>query len=654
MVRSLRAWVAALALGFVGAGACNGPNHIFPTDGVSGASGEGGEADAAGVGAGAVSAGGSSAGSAGAAAGSGAGDQCAALSTDLASDTNNCGKCGHDCAALLHLGSTADVSCSSGKCVVPPTACAEGFAHCTTSPDDGCETDLRLPDHCGGCDTPCTAEAPLCTTNGCAASCPTATPTVCGQSCADLVSDPKHCGDCDKTCPGPVNGQATCSAKVCGVACLDGYTLCGAACLDTTTDPKNCGACAHDCGALPNVSAGATVQCVASKCVIPAAACSAGFAHCSATPDDGCEVDITSPNNCGKCGTKCPAGNPICTPGGCKNSCPASTPTLCGNTCSDLTSDAQHCSDCAKACPTTQICKDSKCGCDAGQHLCGSACKASDDITACGASCTKCTVPTGGSNTCDGTKCGTPSCPNGQQLCGNACIDNNKACNGSCLNNKFLCPDQICRDDTLLASCGQTCQPCAAKTNATATSCDGTSCGYTCNASFIECTNKNCGRIAWDFDTGTTQGWGTTLDSATESVDLSSAKSFNGSSSLAGRAVNGDFYHVFIESSLCSGQSTSVLGRRFTAEVLMDMTPTPGDGASGFPTPYLCLSWKDSSGTYTADNGCKIPDKSGWYKFVSNTLVTIPNLTAVRLEVMLSGGGWTGKMYVDDIQLVLE
>jgi hypothetical protein len=110
---------------------------------------------------------------------------------------------------------------------------------------------------------------------------------------------------------------------------------------------------------------------------------------------------------------------------------------------------------------------------------------------------------------------------------------------------------------------------------------------------------------------------------------------------------------VFIESPLCSGQATSVLGRRFTAEVLMDMTPTPGDGAGGFPSPYLCLSWKDSAGEYTSDNGCQAPDKAGWYKCVSNTLVTIPDLTAVRLEIML-GGGWTGTMYVDDIELMLE
>jgi hypothetical protein len=60
-----------------------------------------------------------------------------------------------------------------------------------------------------------------------------------------------------------------------------------------------------------------------------------------------------------------------------------------------------------------------------------------------------------------------------------------------------------------------------------------------------------------------------------------------------------------------------------------------------------------SAGDYTSDSGCKLPDQAGWYNFVSFNTVSITDLVAVRLEVML-GSGWQGRMYIDDIELVAE
>jgi len=323
-----------------------------------------------------------------------------------------------------------------------------------------------------------------CTNKVCGVACLSTFHGCPGTSICAAAEDAAHCGPMCQSCSGTTHGKGACVADKCAVACDTNYTLCDGSCLDTQSDLKNCGTCGNDCTALPNVNASATgIKCTAGKCGIPPAACISGYGHCSATPQDGCETDLTSTTNCNTCGTKCPAGNPICAPQGCTNSCGISVPTLCGSTCTDLTSDAQHCGDCATACPATQICKSKQCGCAANQNLCGSACKAATDITACGPNCTKCNVPTGGSITCDGTKCGTPTCPNGQQLCNNACIDNNQVCNGSCLGGKFACADGICRDITTVDSCGSSCQPCALQTGATA-ACNSGACKYTCNTGF--------------------------------------------------------------------------------------------------------------------------------------------------------------------------
>src|SRR5439155_8664464 len=74
-----------------------------------------------------------------------------ACSPSLLTDPKNCGACGHDCTALPNLRTTFGVGCSAGTCVIAPTSCAQGYAHCTTTADDGCETDVTKPVHCGGC-----------------------------------------------------------------------------------------------------------------------------------------------------------------------------------------------------------------------------------------------------------------------------------------------------------------------------------------------------------------------------------------------------------------------------------------------------------------------------------------------------------------------
>src|SRR5260370_4980358 len=70
-------------------------------------------------------------------------------------DPQDCGACGHHCTTLQNVVASAGVTCTAGKCMISPSACAPGYGHCTSDPDDGCETDLGSSDHSHPCATAC-------------------------------------------------------------------------------------------------------------------------------------------------------------------------------------------------------------------------------------------------------------------------------------------------------------------------------------------------------------------------------------------------------------------------------------------------------------------------------------------------------------------
>ena len=240
-------------------------------------------------------------------------DMCGTSCVNLKTDAKNCGTCGHDCSGLPNVKPGATVTCQAGICSVPPSACATGFAHCSTNPEDGCEADLGRPGSCGQCGKTCVAPTALCTT--------TTNPPSCASSC---------------TTPTP--------------------TLCGTKCVEIQSDPSNCGLCGHNCTTLPNVKAGATgVECRSGACFVPPSACVSGFAHCpGAKPDDGCETSLTNTTNCGQCGKACVAPTGLCstTTGAptCASNCVAPAPTLCGAKCADTQSDPLNCGACNNNC----------------------------------------------------------------------------------------------------------------------------------------------------------------------------------------------------------------------------------------------------------------------------------------------------------------
>lgn len=70
--------------------------------------------------------------------------------TNLGTDKNNCGACGHVCS----LPHATAVTCSVGACEA--TACASGWGDCDGDSTNGCETDLdTTPYDCGNCGTDC-------------------------------------------------------------------------------------------------------------------------------------------------------------------------------------------------------------------------------------------------------------------------------------------------------------------------------------------------------------------------------------------------------------------------------------------------------------------------------------------------------------------
>ena len=205
--------------------------------------------------------------------------------------------CGKACYPCLfdHASGACD---SAGRCTMGQ--CAAGFADCNKDPSDGCEADLSSAANCLTCGSRCPAGT-VCTTTGCAATCPGGL-TTCNGRCADIASSATACGGCSP-CPSAPNGTSSCVSGRCEpITCAPGMTLCQVSdgkqlCVDTMNDPANCGACGRTCDG--NFTYG-MYTCAQGTCVNPA--CLPGWTSCGT---NNCTLVSFDSANCGSCGHAC-------------------------------------------------------------------------------------------------------------------------------------------------------------------------------------------------------------------------------------------------------------------------------------------------------------------------------------------------------------
>ena len=176
---------------------------------------------------------------------------CNGACVDTQGDVGNCGGCGQACALT-----SATPKCVEGLCRVE--ACDKGHADCDNVDTNGCEvTTDSDADHCGACGTSCDAVANgersckdgVCGIGSCAAGfadCDKKVQTGCEVS---IQTSPDHCGSCDTPCSAIPVGTPDCKAGKCVPVCPQGFADCDGTyengCEDDTrVDVKNCGTCA--------------------------------------------------------------------------------------------------------------------------------------------------------------------------------------------------------------------------------------------------------------------------------------------------------------------------------------------------------------------------------------------------------------------------
>lgn len=311
---------------------------------------------------------------------------------NLQNDRDNCGVCGNACPADT-LRETYE--CVEGHCTLrclayPMTLDCDGVV------DNGCETDPGTNDNCAAC----------------------------GDTCLDPA---KPCMD-----PGIVGVPPRCGCGAGETYCPDSYPQCP----DLKTNDYNCGGCGTRCdqsigndGGPP--PANAYYGCDDGQC--GAVKCNPNWANCDGDMANGCETNLFSQDDCGTCGTVCPAGTqckgdanglPMCAcPAGqtyCEQQCFGDT---CMGTCVDLASDVLNCGACGFRCGsawvtrTISFCSFGTCDvrCSQGRADCNG--NASDDCEVdtdsdprnCGGCGIQCDAVAG--QACVGGRCVVEPCP---------------------------------------------------------------------------------------------------------------------------------------------------------------------------------------------------------------------------------------------------
>jgi len=255
---------------------------------------------------------------------------------------------------------------------------------------------------------------------------------------------PANCTACGLACATGNSLGASCDGTTCAyTGCATGFADCNAAtapdtdgCETPTNTAGNCTGCGITCDSVHSIGA----TCSGTTCVYTG--CAPGYADCNtAAPDtDGCETFIGSTTTCGACGQSCDTVH--------------STGASCVNGTCEYTGCAAGYSDCVTSPPNTN-------GCETETNT----------LTNCGACGVACDTAHSMGTACDGTACTYTGCDTGYADCQKT-APNANGCETS-LSSTSSC-----------SACGDTCNA----TNSTATTCSGTSCKYACATGFADCT----------------------------------------------------------------------------------------------------------------------------------------------------------------------
>ena len=204
------------------------------------------------------------------------------------------GGCPADCTKLPHVLAGAYAPCYGGVCQMQYGACEAGFAHCSATPNIGCEADLSQSSSCGGCGIQC-AGGSTCrgasSSYYCLQPCQAPTPAACGFSCVDLQTDPNNCGTCGHSCDA-FYAQVACQQGNCVIlGCTDPTVAdctSDSGCETTLGSDTNCGGCNDPACTLANTmfTCSDGLGCTASVCAV-------GFANCNTGSPD-CETAVAS------------------------------------------------------------------------------------------------------------------------------------------------------------------------------------------------------------------------------------------------------------------------------------------------------------------------------------------------------------------------
>ncbi|PKN49876.1 MAG: hypothetical protein CVU63_00915, partial [Deltaproteobacteria bacterium HGW-Deltaproteobacteria-20] len=214
------------------------------------------------------------------------------------------------------------------------------------------EPDVAIPD--GGCVWP----KKVCV--ACEPGEPCPPPPASGGECVDF-DDPGFgcsqdtCAPCDQ---GP-NAEFGCLNATCVVkGCSPGFFSCDGdpetGCETNIWSLMNCGVGEEACGKPCAPARAQTATCNQGMCEIEA--CEGGWADCNDNPQDGCETNLRTIENCGECLKACtvtPPGDPTCASGVCRTDvCPPGTADCDSNSqdCETDVTTPSNCGSCGLIC----------------------------------------------------------------------------------------------------------------------------------------------------------------------------------------------------------------------------------------------------------------------------------------------------------------